>query len=329
MERSHLLLVLVLSSAPLAGCIEALNPASAGDGDGIEVLLQGHDSFTTEQTTIVAYNQTSWGTQLSQLWQAHHGPDREVPDIPAADLDERMAVAHFEPRTDDVCQGLSIESIERTGETDDGQPVVTIEVEVFTVTDPSLECEHSAPMQMVTAPAVKGEVHVTRTETRLDTVPDGWDGEFTEQGSSENATSRETSANTSDGGEAGQEVAFETLDEGNDSNVTERRDLVIRDADAWRGFWANHTEEDRPRPAVDFDDRMVVAALHGQAPQGCHRVEIERIVEAEDGSSLTVHAHERGPNEGQMCTDEVVHPFHIVDLDDFEGDVQVEWHEPA
>jgi hypothetical protein len=316
MTRAHLLVVLALAGAPIAGCLDT-GPAAASGGD-IEVLLQGRDSFPENRTTIVAYDESNWTSQLTELWQAHHGPANEAPDVPDADLDGRMAIAHFQGSTQGGCQGVDITRVTQAADRD----AVEVHVEVFTVEDPQLDCGASAPMQMATAPAVHGStIEVVEETTTDDAVPEAWTDAFTANGSEDEETSRESGEGTAER----TSLAFETLDRGGDSNLTERRGLAIRDQASWEAFWANHTREDRDRPNVDFDERMVVAVLYGPAPDGCHAVEIQKI-EQTDGQ-LVAHAEEQ-VRDG-ACIQQVTYPFHVVELDQVDGELTVDWDEAS
>lgn len=122
---------------------------------------------------------------------------------------------------------------------------------------------------------------------------------------------------------AGEAIPFETLAQRSipGKGGGEVRE-VVRDAAAWQPIWEDLTGADLPQeaPAVDFEERMVIAAA--MPTQGCiSRVTI-REVRAE-GDGLVVDLLERPPAEGIACIVSE-RPFHAVSLPRHDGPVRWE-----
>jgi hypothetical protein len=85
-------------------------------------------------------------------------------------------------------------------------------------------------------------------------------------------------------------------------------DLIIRDPDAWRAFWAAHTEQPDPPPPVDFQRQAVIAVIQGrQSSGGGPNIAITDVRRAGPLTEIVVVDDERpGP------PDIITNPFHIV-----------------
>jgi hypothetical protein len=114
------------------------------------------------------------------------------------------------------------------------------------------------------------------------------------------------------------EVPFETLDQGSDSGVEERRTEVVRSDETWQRLWSEHEDED-PAPEVDFEERMVVAVFKGESPDGCHAAQVTNVTGTPNGT-LRVHG-EWLQVTGVACTEQITYPFHVVTLDRYEAEV--------
>lgn len=330
MDRAPLFTAGVLLAASLAGCISGSEPGSIpAVVEEPEVLLQGRDSFVTSPTTFVARNESSWASQLEDLWTTYHDEDRSMPDVPAVvNFSDKMAIAHFAGETDGVCQGVEIENVTSVqGDLTDADRELIVHVERFRVVSSNLTCESSSPVQMVTVPEMPGRlVTIVHNETYT-SPPSGWTEEFSSNGSVAEERSGEGISRESHAGGPGDDrdrVPHETVDYGSDSGITEGRDVAVRNQSQWRDLWQEHTREDRPLPQIDFQHRMILAAFSGPAPSGCHHVEIEQVVLGPDGSNLTAHVQE-DVLEDSRCDEQTSYPFHIVKLDRFDGGVAFEW----
>lgn len=124
-------------------------------------------------------------------------------------------------------------------------------------------------------------------------------------------------------------VTFETIEQGQQSGIEERRTVVVRNQSAFQTLWLEHksdAEGDPGIPDVDFDKRMVVAVFKGQSPDGCHGAEITNIT-GENGT-LVVEG-EWFNVDAAACTAQVTYPFHVVELDRAEVPVEFSMEETS
>ena len=78
------------------------------------------------------------------------------------------------------------------------------------------------------------------------------------------------------------------------TGIGEARRLVIRDANAWAGFWSELGVGDRP--AIDFTRNLAVAVSAGQRPTGGYEIAVAGIREADGELSIQVIETTPGPN---------------------------------
>lgn len=124
------------------------------------------------------------------------------------------------------------------------------------------------------------------------------------------------------------EIAFETVEQGSNSGVTERSTEVVRTDSQWRSLWAEHTSpttDDSGPPAVDFDESIVLAAFKGESPNGCHLTEIQNVSGTSEGEILVEGVHVR--INASYCTQQITHPFHMVTIDRYDAEVTFEMRE--
>ena len=106
------------------------------------------------------------------------------------------------------------------------------------------------------------------------------------------------------------EMAFTTLDESSQSGVTRPATLVIKDAAAWAGLWAEHAGGERPLPQVDFQDSMVIAVFRGSQPSSCHGTGIASVARL-DGKISVLRADSQ-PGPATFCAALMTTPAHLV-----------------
>ncbi len=110
-------------------------------------------------------------------------------------------------------------------------------------------------------------------------------------------------------------VEFRDLAQGQDSGHEEEARRVIEAQGDWQTFWEEHQEittEKSDPPEVDFADERVVVVLLGQRPNGCYAVAITDVRLDEQTERTHVEITEHVPSEDEVCTDQIVHPFHFV-----------------
>jgi hypothetical protein len=121
---------------------------------------------------------------------------------------------------------------------------------------------------------------------------------------------------------AGTVLAWQSVVKENDSGVSARQNLVIKDATAWARLWAEHTGDQTPAPAlpqVDFSRQMLVAVFAGEFPNACQRIGV-RSVSAGTGK-LKVEIDHRDISDIARCLPVVAHPVHIVAVDRVDAEV--------
>jgi hypothetical protein len=106
---------------------------------------------------------------------------------------------------------------------------------------------------------------------------------------------------------------METLIDEWNTDVDEPARLVIADTDSWARFWSDvhrHQEPAPEPPAIDFEQRLVLAAAMGQRPSGGYQLVIEEVAAA-DGR-LYAAVLERSPGATCMTADVITAPVHAV-----------------
>jgi hypothetical protein len=114
-------------------------------------------------------------------------------------------------------------------------------------------------------------------------------------------------------------VKFTTIDRGQQSNIDEPRQVIVRTAAEWTALWKQHAG-DHPRPTVDFSTSTVVGVFLGSRPTGGYDVEVTGI--EKDGSDLIVTWREQRPDRGAMLSQVLTMPFHLVSTDKHTGQVK-------
>jgi protease stability complex PrcB-like protein len=92
------------------------------------------------------------------------------------------------------------------------------------------------------------------------------------------------------------------------TGIGESRRLVIRDANAWAGFWSELGVGERPM--VDFSRDVVVAAAAGQRPSGGYEIAVDRVTN-NDGE-LTAEVVETVPGPNCITTGSLTQPVDVV-----------------
>ena len=111
------------------------------------------------------------------------------------------------------------------------------------------------------------------------------------------------------------------LDKGDQSNVDEARQVVVRTAAEWKTLWRRHSP-DRDQPRVDFGRDMVVGAFLGSQATAGFSVEIVSAL-VEQGV-LVVRARETRPQVDRIVAQVITSPYHLVAVPRHSGDVRFE-----
>jgi len=99
---------------------------------------------------------------------------------------------------------------------------------------------------------------------------------------------------------------------GDDSGVTEFREIVVRSEEGWRILWKEHMAHrvpPPPVPPVDFASTQVVGVFLGQRPSGGYAVEILSM--DGEGSEQRVTYRETRPPANTMQITVLTQPFHL------------------
>ncbi len=107
-------------------------------------------------------------------------------------------------------------------------------------------------------------------------------------------------------------VKFTDVDRGEQSNIDEPREVVVRTAAEWTALWRVHGGQ-RPKPAVDFSRSMLIGVFLGSRPSGGYGLEITAIDTHDAG--LTVTWRESRPTPRAVVTQVLTMPYHIVRVD--------------
>ena len=112
-----------------------------------------------------------------------------------------------------------------------------------------------------------------------------------------------------------------TVDKGEQSNIDEAKQVVVRTEAEWTKLWQQHSP-DRQRPAVDFSKEMIVGVFMGSRPTAGYNLSIVSTF-AKDGQVL-VRYQESTPRPGTITAQILTFPYHLVAIAKAPGDVKFE-----
>ena len=116
-------------------------------------------------------------------------------------------------------------------------------------------------------------------------------------------------------------VTPRTVDKGEQSNVDEARQVVVRTDAEWTKLWQQHSP-DRQRPTVDFAKDMIVGVFMGSRPTAGYNISIVSTF-AKDGNVI-VQYRESTPRPGTMAAQVLTFPYHLVAVPRATGEVKFE-----
>jgi hypothetical protein len=111
------------------------------------------------------------------------------------------------------------------------------------------------------------------------------------------------------------------VDRGDQSNVDEFRQVVVRTAAGWTALWRQHAP-DRPRPAVDFARDMVAGVFLGSRPSAGFAIDV--VSAREEHGNLVVRYRESSPGPGAVAAQVITSAYCIVALPRRDGEVRFE-----
>lgn len=120
-------------------------------------------------------------------------------------------------------------------------------------------------------------------------------------------------------------LAFETLQKGAHSGVTDKKAVLVTDEAAWKAQWQQMSATQVPAPAapaLDFSQQAVLAVYMGEQRTGGYAIEITGV-ELTNGK-LRVTVRQTRPGQGAMVTQALTQPFHVVRIPKVPAGTQVE-----
>jgi hypothetical protein len=115
--------------------------------------------------------------------------------------------------------------------------------------------------------------------------------------------------------------AVQTIDKGDQSNIDEAKQVVVRTDAEWNNLWKAHAGA-RKQPAVDFSRDMVIGVFMGSRPSAGYTINIVSTFQ-KDGQML-VRYEEKAPAKGTLTAQILTAPYHLVALPKMAGTVTFE-----
>jgi PrcB C-terminal len=112
-----------------------------------------------------------------------------------------------------------------------------------------------------------------------------------------------------------------TVDKGEQSNIDEARQVVVRTDAEWTKLWQQHSAA-RPRPTVDFAKDMIVGVFMGSRSSAGYNISIVSTF-AKDGNVI-VQYRESTPRPGTMAAQVLTFPYHLIAIPTAAGEVRFE-----
>jgi protease stability complex PrcB-like protein len=99
-----------------------------------------------------------------------------------------------------------------------------------------------------------------------------------------------------------------TIEKGDQSNIEDARQVVVRSEAEWTRLWQQHSP-DRPRPAIDFSKETVLGVFMGSRPNAGFSTAI--LSATEGGGALVVRYTETKPAPGALTAQVLTFPYHL------------------
>ena len=117
------------------------------------------------------------------------------------------------------------------------------------------------------------------------------------------------------------DAPLRVLDKGDQSNVDEARQVVVRTSAAWTALWRQHAP-DRQRPNVDFARDMVAGVFLGSRPSAGFAIDV--VSAGDEHGNLVVRYRETRPPPGAVTAQVITSAYCIVALPRRDGEVRFE-----
>lgn len=106
------------------------------------------------------------------------------------------------------------------------------------------------------------------------------------------------------------------VDRGASCAITESRVQVVPTVEAWESLWAEmhaHQEPVPAVPAVNFDEKVLIAAFRGDCPSGGYGLSVKAI--GINKKNLSVNLLYTSPGKNCMSTMMITQPYEVVAID--------------
>ncbi len=116
-------------------------------------------------------------------------------------------------------------------------------------------------------------------------------------------------------------VKFNIVAQGQYSNISLPRQLVITNQSDWQRLWQIHGGNQKQQlPQINFDDNMVIAIFAGQQPSGGYVVGINGLKRLDE--NLTVLVTFREPQPGEQVSLALTQPYIFISTAKVDGNVR-------
>lgn len=118
-------------------------------------------------------------------------------------------------------------------------------------------------------------------------------------------------------------VPFETIVQGTHAARRDAGQEVIRSQDEYERVWRqirNNEGDTGPPPEVDFASETVVALFMGRRNTGGYSIEVDEI--RAGARRATIYYREYSPDPGDIVTQVLTSPFHLVRIPRLERDIR-------
>lgn len=113
------------------------------------------------------------------------------------------------------------------------------------------------------------------------------------------------------GADLAEEVSFSVLVEGQDSQITERKNFAAYSREDFEELWTRAFGENAPAlPSVNFDESYVIGVFAGQKPSGGHSIAVTRVVD--ENTVRTVAITLTRPGTGCLTSQALTSPYQFV-----------------
>jgi hypothetical protein len=100
-----------------------------------------------------------------------------------------------------------------------------------------------------------------------------------------------------------------TIEKGDQSNIDDARQVLVRNDAEWAKLWQQHAP-DRPRPAIDFSKEMVIGLFMGSRPNAGFSTAVTNTTAG--NGALIVKYTEMVPSRGDVTAQVLTFPYHLV-----------------